>query len=115
MLIQRRLLVGDELRLFAALATVMGSPREELAGVLRAVGAGTPPWSRLNLVGQALTDLHGKERTFERCEVAVRFASRMGLPQGVVSAWPLHTRVGMDAACRLACQVRISPSRSGSR
>ena len=88
MLIQRRSRGGDELRLFAALApTVMGSPREELAGVLRAVGAGTPPWSRLNLVGQALTDLHGKERTFSaHCEVAVRFASRMGLPQGVVSA-----------------------------
>lgn len=79
---------GDELRLFAALApTVMGSPREELAAVLRAVGAGTPPWTRLNLVGRALTDLNGKERTFRtHCEVAVRFASRMGLPRSVVSA-----------------------------
>ncbi len=79
---------GDELRLFAALApTVMGSPREELAGVLRAVGAGTPPWTRLNLVGRVLTDLHGKERTFSaHCEVAVRFAARMGLPHSVVSA-----------------------------
>jgi HD-GYP domain-containing protein (c-di-GMP phosphodiesterase class II) len=79
---------GDELRLFAALApTIMGSPREEIAGVLRAVGAGTPPWTRVGLVGRALTDLHGKERTFgAHCEVAVRFASRMGLPQGVVSA-----------------------------
>ncbi len=79
---------GDELRMFAALApTVMGSPREELAGVLRAVGAGTPPWTRVSLIGRALTDLHGKERTFStHCEVAVRFASRMGLPRSVTSA-----------------------------
>jgi HD-GYP domain-containing protein (c-di-GMP phosphodiesterase class II) len=79
---------GDELRLFAALApTVMGSPREELTGVLRAVGAGTPPWTRFILVGQAVSDRHGKERTLSaHCEVAVRFASRMGLPRAVVSA-----------------------------
>jgi HD-GYP domain-containing protein (c-di-GMP phosphodiesterase class II) len=79
---------GDELRLFAALApTIMGSPREEVAAVVRAVGAGTPPWTRLGLIGRALADPRGKERTLNtHCEVAVRFASRMGLPQGVASA-----------------------------
>lgn len=79
---------GDELRLFAALApTIMGSRREELAGVLRAVGAGTPPWTRVGLVGRALADTGGKERSLgAHCEVAVRFAGRMGLPDGVEAA-----------------------------
>jgi HD-GYP domain-containing protein (c-di-GMP phosphodiesterase class II)/DNA-binding CsgD family transcriptional regulator len=79
---------GDELGWYAALApTVMGSGREELAAVLRSVGAGTPTWTRLGLVGRALADPGGKERNLRaHCEVAARFGSRMGLPEGVAEA-----------------------------
>jgi hypothetical protein len=108
---------GDELRLFASLApTMMGSPREEFAGVLRAVGAGNPPWTRLGMVGRALADPRGKQRSLGAyCEVAVRFASRMGLRWAWHRRWPSPMRAGTDAGCRAVCPARTSPPPFGSR
>jgi HD-GYP domain-containing protein (c-di-GMP phosphodiesterase class II) len=79
---------GDELGLYAALApTVMGTRSEELAGIVRAVGAGAPMWTRLGLLGRAAADPQGKARALgAHCEVAARFGSRMGLPDGVAAA-----------------------------
>lgn len=79
---------GDELRLFAAAAPVtMGSPREEMASILRLVGAGKPIPERLRLVAGMLLDPGSKERLLDaHCEVAARLARRLGMNSGVVAA-----------------------------
>ena len=83
-----RLAGGDELAFYAALApTIMGSGREEFAALVRAVGAGASPGSRLGLIATVATDRHGKQRSLgPHCEVAARLAVRMGLPDGVAAA-----------------------------
>jgi HD domain len=79
---------GDELAFYAAVApTIMGSRREEFTALVRAVGAGTSPGRRQALIAAVATDRHGKERSLgPHCEVAARFAARMGLPEGVEAA-----------------------------
>lgn len=79
---------GDEIRLFAAAAPVtMGSPREEMARILRLVGGGKPIPERLRLLAGMLLDPGSKERLLEgHCEVAARLARRLGMGAGVVAA-----------------------------
>jgi HD-GYP domain-containing protein (c-di-GMP phosphodiesterase class II) len=80
-----RLAGGDELGFYAALApTVTGSRREELTAVVRRVGVGATPWSRLALLAEVAADPRAKERSLgAHCEVAARLAVRLGLPDGV--------------------------------
>ena len=79
---------GDEVRFLAGMAPVaMGSPREEIARMIRLVGAGEPWPRRLRTLAKALTDSKGGERLLSaHCEVGARLATDMGLPQGVSSA-----------------------------
>jgi response regulator RpfG family c-di-GMP phosphodiesterase/DNA-binding CsgD family transcriptional regulator len=79
---------GDEIRLFAAAAPVtMGSPRVEMARILRLVGGGKPVPERLRLLAGMLADPRSKERLLDaHCEVAARLARRVGMEAGVVEA-----------------------------
>ncbi len=79
---------GDEVRFLAGMAPVaMGSPREEIARMIRLVGAGEPWPRRLRTLAKALTDSKGGERLLSaHCVVGARLATDMGLPQGVSSA-----------------------------
>ena len=79
---------GDDMAVNAAFAaTVMQPGFEELRVALRTVGAGEPWPARLSLLARILTDVHGRERDLgAHCEVAARFAARMGLPAGVEAA-----------------------------
>ncbi|HEX2152553.1 MAG TPA: HD domain-containing phosphohydrolase [Acidimicrobiia bacterium] len=79
---------GDETRFFAGMATVaMGSPREELARLIRLVAQGEPLPRRLLTFARMVADADGEERLLEaHCEVAARLASELGLPAGVVEA-----------------------------
>ena len=83
-----RLAGGDELSFYAALApTIMGSRREEFTALARNVAVGSPRRTRIALLAGVVADPHGKERSLgPHCEIAARFAARMGLPEGVVVA-----------------------------
>jgi HD-GYP domain-containing protein (c-di-GMP phosphodiesterase class II)/DNA-binding CsgD family transcriptional regulator len=78
---------ASEIDLYAAAATVMGSPGEELKKMVGIVGAGRSLPTRLRLLARVLGDPGGKVRSLSaHCEVAARLATRMGLPDGVVAA-----------------------------
>ena len=79
---------GDEVRFLAGMAPVaMGSPREEIAQMIRLVGAGERWPRRLRTLARALTDSKGGERLLSaHCEVGARLATEMGLPDRVSSA-----------------------------
>jgi hypothetical protein len=78
---------GDEVEFLAGMAPVaMGSPREEIAQMIRLVGAGERWPRRLRTLARALTDSKGGERLLSaHCEVG-RLATEMGLPDRVSSA-----------------------------
>lgn len=79
---------GDEIRFLAGMAPVaMGSPREEIARMIRLVGAGKRWPQRLRTLARALADSKGGERLLSaHCEVGSRLATEMGLPDGVTGA-----------------------------
>ena len=79
---------GDEVQFLAGMAPVaMGSPREEIAQMIRLVGAGERWPRRLRTLARALTDSKGGERLLSaHCEVGARLATEMGLPDRVSSA-----------------------------
>ena len=62
---------GDEVQFLAGMAPVaMGSPREEIAQMIRLVGAGERWPRRLRTLARALTDSKGGERLLSaHCEV----------------------------------------------
>ena len=79
---------GNEVQFLAGMAPVaMGSPREEIAKMIRLVGAGERWPRRLRTLARALTDSKGGERLLSaHCEVGARLATEMGLPDQVSSA-----------------------------
>jgi HD-GYP domain-containing protein (c-di-GMP phosphodiesterase class II)/DNA-binding CsgD family transcriptional regulator len=79
---------GDDAGFLAGMApATMGSPREELARLLGLVGRGERVPHRLRLLAGALSDPRGKQRLLgAHCEVAVRLASEISLPAGVIAA-----------------------------
>lgn len=79
---------GDEVRFLAGMAPVaMGSPREEIAQMIRLVGVGERWPRRLRTLARALTDPKGGERLLAaHCEVGARLATELGLPDRVSSA-----------------------------
>ena len=79
---------GDDRALNAAMAPVlMGSGREMMGRFVRSVAPGQPPLRRLGLVGRALADAKGTERSLStHCEVAVMLAGRTSVGQPVVDA-----------------------------
>lgn len=79
---------GDEIRFLAGMAPVaMGSPREEIARMVRLAGAGERWPRRLRLLAGALTDSKGGERLLSaHCEVGSRLATELSLPDGVAAA-----------------------------
>jgi response regulator RpfG family c-di-GMP phosphodiesterase/DNA-binding CsgD family transcriptional regulator len=79
---------ADEVQFLAGMAPVaMGSPREEIAKMIRLVGVGERWPRRLRTLARALTDSKGGERLLSaHCEVGARLATEMGLPDQVSSA-----------------------------
>ncbi len=96
-----RLAGGDEVQFLAGMAPVaMGSPPEEIAEMVRLVGAGQRWPRRLRTLARALTDSKGGERLLSaHCEVGARLATEMGLPDRVSSALGRRMPVGTAAAC----------------
>ncbi|HEX9887890.1 MAG TPA: HD domain-containing phosphohydrolase [Nitriliruptorales bacterium] len=72
---------GDEIAFLAAMAPVfMGGMREMMTTFVSEVGRELPPLRRAAAVVRALADTDGAERTLSAdCEVASRFASRLGM------------------------------------
>ena len=79
---------GDEVQFLAGMAPVaMGSPREEIAQMIRLVGAGQRWPRRLRTLARALTDSKSGERLLSaHCEVGARLATEIGLPDRVSAA-----------------------------
>ncbi len=79
---------GDDVRFLAGMAPVaMGSPREEIARMVRLVGSGQRWPRRLRTLARALTDPKGGERLLSaHCEVGARLATEMSLPERVPTA-----------------------------
>jgi len=79
---------GDELALYKGLApSLMGSPSEVIGWMLRHLAEGQPPLTRVRLLGSALTDPKGAERSFRaHCEVGRMLARRIGLGDSVQRA-----------------------------
>ena len=83
-----RLVGGDEIAFLAAMAPVaMGGPAEQVARLVRAVGAGRGPVDRARLVAAALADPGGARRSLSaHCEVAALLADRLGVGAAVRDA-----------------------------
>jgi len=79
---------GDELALYKGLApSLMGSPSEVIGWMVRHLAEGRPPFTRARLLGSALTDPKGAERSFRaHCEVGRMLARRVGLSESVQHA-----------------------------
>ena len=79
---------GDELALYKGLApSLMGAPSEVIGWMLRHLAEGQPPLRRARLLGSALTDPKGAERSFRaHCEVGRMLARRIGLSDSVLLA-----------------------------
>ena len=79
---------GDEIALYKGLApSLMGAPSEVIGWMLRHLAEGQPPLTRARLLGSALTDPKGAERSFRaHCEVGRMLASRIGLNDSVLLA-----------------------------
>ena len=64
----------------------MGSPAEQLRGLVSATGAGGSPRHRAGALAAVLTDPKGAERSFSaHCEAAQLLASRLGVSDGVTA------------------------------
>lgn len=83
-----RMTGGDEIGFLAAMAPVtMGSPPEQVARLVRTVGAGRGPVERARLVAGALADPGGAKRSLSaHCEVAAMLADRLGTSAAVRDA-----------------------------
>jgi HD-GYP domain-containing protein (c-di-GMP phosphodiesterase class II) len=83
-----RLVGGDEIAFLAAMAPVaMGGPGEQVARLVRAVGAGRGAVDRARLVAGALADPGGARRSLSaHCEVAALLADRLGVRPAVRDA-----------------------------
>lgn len=79
---------GDEADFYAAMAPVaMGSTREQLRTMTKAVAPGASRAARARRLVAMMSDRKGAERTLlPHCEVGARMASRMDLPDGVSEA-----------------------------
>ena len=79
---------GDELALYKGLApSLMGAPTEVIGWMLRYLAEGQAPLTRMRLLGSALTDPKGAERSFRaHCEVGRMLARRIGLKDSVLRA-----------------------------
>ena len=79
---------GDEADFYGAMAPVaMGSTREQLRTMTRAVAPGASRPTRARRLVAMMTDRKGAERTLlPHCEVGARLAGRMDLPDGVAAA-----------------------------
>lgn len=79
---------GDDVGFNAAMAPAINGSRREIAGrLVRAVGAGRPPATRLRLIAGAFTDADGARRSLStHCEVGSMLARRIGVTPPVVDA-----------------------------
>jgi HD-GYP domain-containing protein (c-di-GMP phosphodiesterase class II)/DNA-binding CsgD family transcriptional regulator len=79
---------GDDIGFNEAMAPVFhGGSVEMIAAMVRTVGAGSPPLSRAMLVGSALADVHGAQRSLAaHCEVGAMLSRRLGLSESVIEA-----------------------------
>jgi HD-GYP domain-containing protein (c-di-GMP phosphodiesterase class II) len=79
---------GDDLAFFAGMApALMGSPVEQLRGMVRSTGIGLSPGQRAGRLVGMLADPGGAERSLaEHCEAAQMLASRLGVGAGVTEA-----------------------------
>ncbi|MGH8777315.1 MAG: HD domain-containing phosphohydrolase [Jiangellaceae bacterium] len=79
---------GDEADFYGAMAPVaMGSTREQLRAMTKAVAPGASRPTRARRLVAMMTDRRGAERTLlPHCEVGARLASRLDLPDGVSAA-----------------------------
>lgn len=79
---------GDEADFYRAMAPVaMGSTREQLRTMTKAVAPGASRPARARRLITMMSDRKGAERTLlPHCEVGARLAGRMDLPDGVAAA-----------------------------
>ena len=107
---------GDDLAFNARMAPVlMGSPAEQLRGLLSATGAGGSRRHRVGALTAVLADPKGPERSLSaHCEAAQLLASRLGVSEGVTAGlghayerWDGKGLPGRIAGERVPAAVRV--------
>jgi HD-GYP domain-containing protein (c-di-GMP phosphodiesterase class II) len=85
---------GDELAARAWLAPADTRPAEMLPAMLRHIGAGEPPWRRLQMVANAIALMPGlMESAVAYCEVGELLARKLGLRPSLRAAlWQVYER-----------------------